>query len=59
MLETIHLERYIMNNRSALVSTAFVLTALTVPVLRGQALATLNVEVNRPKAAVSPTSTVS
>src|SRR6478672_456025 len=42
-----------MNNRSAIVSTAFLLTALAAPVLHSQA--TLNVEVSRPKAAVSPT----
>src|ERR1035437_6030470 len=47
--------RYIMNNRSTLVSTAFLLTALATPVLHGQATATLNVEVRRAKAAVSPT----
>src|ERR1035437_3790852 len=47
--------RYIMNNRSTLVSTAFLLTALATPVLHGQATATLNVEVRRSKAAVSPT----
>jgi alpha-N-arabinofuranosidase len=46
-------EKEIMNNRSAIVSTAFLLTALAAPVLHSQA--TLNVEVSRPKAAVSPT----
>ena len=48
-------EKDIMNNRSAIVSTAFLLTALAAPVLHGQTPATLNVEVSRPKAAVSPT----
>src|SRR5438105_12431038 len=46
-------EKDIMNNRSAIVSTAFLLTALAAPVLHSQAM--LNVEVSRPKAAVSPT----
>ena len=41
-----------MKNRSAIVSTACVLTALAVPLLHSQAM--LNVEVSRPKAAVSP-----
>ena len=44
-----------MNNRSTLISTAFLLTALAAPVLHGQASATLNVEVSWPKTAVSPT----
>ena len=44
-----------MNNRSTLISTAFLLTALAAPVLHGQASATLNVEASRPKTAVSPT----
>ena len=47
-------EKDIMNN-SAIVSTAFLLTALAAPVLHGQEPAMLNVEVSRPKAAVSPT----
>src|SRR5207248_115438 len=46
-------EKDIMNNRSAILSTAFLLTALAAPVLHSQAM--LNVEVSRPKAAVSPT----
>src|SRR5664280_896688 len=45
--------RYIMKNRSTMVT--FFLTALAATALRGQAPATLNVEVGRPKAAVSPT----
>jgi hypothetical protein len=48
-------EKDTMNNRSAIASTAFLLTALAAPVLHGQASATLNVELSRPKAAVSPT----
>jgi alpha-N-arabinofuranosidase len=44
-----------MNNRSTLVSSVFLLTALALPVLHGQAPVTLNVEVSRPIAAVSPT----
>src|SRR5271165_6683143 len=44
-----------MNNRSTLFPTAVLLTALAAPVLQGQASATLNVEVGRPRAAVSPT----
>ena len=44
-----------MNNRSTLISIAFLLIALAAPVLHGQAPATLNVEVSRPKTAVSPT----
>ena len=44
-----------MKNRSILVSTAFLWMALATPLLHGQATATLNVEVGRPKAAVSPT----
>jgi alpha-N-arabinofuranosidase len=47
-------EKDIMNHRSAIVSSAFLLTALAAPVLHGQTPATLNVEVSRPKAAVSP-----
>jgi len=43
-----------MNNRSTLVSTVLLWSALAVPVVYGQAPATLNVEVNRPKAAASP-----
>ena len=43
-----------MNNCSALVSTAFFLTALTTPLLRGQTPATLDVDVRSSKAAVSP-----
>src|SRR3954454_15833134 len=43
-----------MNNRTTLVSTAFLLTALAAPVLRAQTPATLTVELNRPRAAVSP-----
>ncbi len=42
-----------MKNRSTVV-TLF-LTALASPILHGQATATLNIEVGRPKAAVSPT----
>src|SRR5664280_1475512 len=45
--------RYIMKNRSTVAT--FFLTALAATALRGQAPATLNVEVGRPKAAVSPT----
>ncbi len=41
-----------MIHRPALI---FLLTALAAPALLGQVPATLNVEVNRPKAAVSPT----
>ena len=48
-------EKDTMNNRSAIASTAFLLTALAAPVLHGQAPAMLNVELSRPKAAVSPT----
>src|ERR1035437_9162183 len=48
-------EKDIMKNRSAIASTAFLLTALAAPVLHGQTPATLNVELSRPKAAVSPT----
>src|SRR3954468_14252362 len=48
-------DRDIMNNRSAVVSAAFLLTVLAAPLVHGQAPATLNVEVSRPKAAVSPT----
>ncbi len=44
-----------MNNRSTLIASALLLSALASPVLHGQGPATLNVEVNRPKAAVSPT----
>src|SRR5271157_2508575 len=44
-----------MNHRSNPVSTALLLTVLAAAVLDGQAPATLNVEVSRPKAAVSPT----
>src|ERR1035438_7243295 len=47
-------KRTIMNNRSTLISTAFLLTALAAPVLHGQASATLNVEASRPKTSVSP-----
>ena len=48
-------QKDIMNNRSAIISTAFLLTALAAPILHGQAAAMLNVEVSRPKAAVRPT----
>ena len=48
-------QKDIMNNRSAIVLTASLLTALAAPALHGQTPATLNVEVSRPKAAVSPT----
>ena len=48
-------EKDTMNNRAAIASTAFLLTARAAPGLRGQAPATLNVELSRPKAAVSPT----
>jgi alpha-L-arabinofuranosidase len=41
--------------RSSRVSAASLIVALAIPVLYGQSPAALNVEVNRPKAAVSPT----
>ena len=44
-----------MNNLSAIVSTAFLLTALAAPVLHGQGTAALNIELSRTKAPVSPT----
>src|SRR5215831_12729384 len=45
----------IMNNRSTIVFIGFLLSAFAASVLHAQAPATLNVEVSRPKAAVSPT----
>ena len=44
-----------MNNRVTPVSTILLLTALSAAFLHGQTPATLNVELSRPKAAVSPT----
>src|SRR6266545_1638591 len=44
-----------MKTLSAIVSTAFLLSAFATPVLRAQGPATLNIELGRPKAAVSPT----
>ena len=43
----------IMNNRTTLFSTTLLLTGLALPLLHAQVPATLNVEVNRPKAAAS------
>ena len=47
--------KYIMKNPSTLFFTAFLLSTLAAPVLPGQARATLNVDLSRPKAKVSPT----
>lgn len=44
-----------MRTRSAVVSAAFLLGVIAAPVLRGQGTAALNIELGRPKAAVSPT----
>ena len=44
-----------MNYQSARLSAAFLITAAATSILRGQAPATLTVDLNRPKAPVSPT----